>query len=211
MPSRLTDIYTTLFAHFGPQHWWPGDTPIEITVGAILTQNTAWTNVERAIANLRDAGLLDFASLLALPTGELAQYIRPAGYYNLKAKRLHNLLAMVAARHADLDGFLSQDTESLRQALLAVNGIGPETADSIALYAAGKPLFVVDAYTHRILHRHGLAEEEADYHSLQERFMTELPPDPQLYNEYHALIVRLGKEYCRKSSPRCTGCPLEHL
>lgn len=211
MPARLFDIYTALFDHFGPQHWWPGDTPFEIMVGAVLTQNTAWTNVSRAIANLRDADLLRFDAVLALPTAELARFIRPAGYYNLKAKRLHNLLARIASEHGDLDAFLGQDTKALRESLLAINGIGPETADSIALYAAGKPLFVIDAYTHRILNRHGLAPEEADYHSLQKRFMDELPSDPRLFNEFHALLVRLGKEFCKKSTPLCQGCPLEHF
>jgi len=179
-------------------------------VGAVLTQNTNWENVARAIANLKRAGVLDFAQLCAISPGALAELIRPCGYYNVKAKRLKALLAAMEER-GGLDLFFQEETGPLRERLLAVNGIGKETADSILLYAAERPVFVVDAYTHRILNRHGLVPEECGYDELQEFFMDSLPRDPALFNEYHALLVRAGKEFCRKSSPRCQGCPLEDL
>jgi endonuclease-3 related protein len=214
MGSTLADIYTALLDHFGPQHWWPGETPFEVLVGAVLTQNTSWTNVSRAIHNLRDENLLSLAALAGLPEETLAEKIRPAGYYNLKARRLKNLLACIAGDEAsagDLDRFFAQETLTLREKLLAVKGIGPETADAILLYAAHKPIFVVDAYTYRMLTRHGLISAETDYAEMQELFMDTLPADAALYNEYHALIVRLGKEYCKKSRPRCPQCPLRHF
>jgi len=211
MPNQFEEIYHRLLEHFGPQHWWPGDTPLEITVGAVLTQNTSWENVEKAIANLKAADLLDLHRLTALPTSMLAELIRPSGYYNLKAVRLHNLLRAITAEHPNLESFFADDLQALRETLLAVKGIGPETADSILLYAAGKPTFVVDAYTHRLLSRHGLVWEETDYHEMQELFLANLPEDVALFNEYHALIVRVGKEYCRKTRPRCGECPLRDL
>lgn len=206
--DRLLAIYRTLAEAFGPQHWWPGETPLEIAVGAVLTQNTNWANVEKAIGNLKAHDLLDLEKLATLPPEILAHYIRPAGYYNLKAKRLQNLLRLIHVQSGDLDAFLARPAEQLRQTLLAVKGIGPETADSIILYAANQPIFVVDAYTHRLLLRHNLISEEADYHEIQELFMDNLPPDPALYNEYHALIVRCGKQFCKKSKPDCRACPL---
>jgi endonuclease-3 related protein len=207
---RIPEIHDRLLAYFGPQHWWPGETPFEIMVGAVLTQNTAWTNVEKGIANLKERGLLTFAAMAALPHAVLAELIRPCGYFNVKATRLHNLFALIRERFAgDLERFAAEELPDLRQALLAVKGIGPETADSILLYAAGKPTFVVDAYTHRILSRHGLVpEEEVLYDEMQRLFMAALPPDPELFNEYHALIVRTAKEFCKKSNPRCGECPL---
>jgi len=208
MATPLLAIYHRLLDHFGPQHWWPGDTPFEVLVGAVLTQNTNWTNVSRAIDNLKTAGLLTPETLHELPAAVLAEYIRPSGYYNLKAKRLKNLLALIASHQDGLDGLFALETDALRQELLTVKGIGPETADSICLYAAEKPLFVVDAYTHRIFSRHDILPEEADYHEIQELFMDSLPADTALYNEYHALIVRLGKEFCKKSKPLCDSCPL---
>jgi len=204
--AALKDIYNRLLAHFGPQHWWPGDSPFEIMVGAVLTQNTNWSNVEKAIANLKAAGLLAPAALAALPVAELAELIRPAGYHNLKAARLKNLLALIAAH--GIEALLAQPTHILRELLLSVKGIGPETADSILLYAANRPIFVVDAYTHRILFRHGLMSEDCDYFQMQELFMSHLEEDAALFNEYHALIVRVGKEFCRKSTPNCAACPL---
>ncbi len=211
--QSLIEIYDRLFAFFGPQHWWPGETPFEIIVGAVLTQNTAWTNVEKAITNLKDLGLLSFEAMVTLPHAALADLIRPCGYFNVKASRLHNLLAMIQARYdGDLELLAQEELPALRQILLEVNGIGPETADSILLYAASKPTFVIDAYTHRLLSRHGLAAEEgADYYEMQEMFMASLPNTPALFNEYHALIVRTGKEFCKKSSPRCAECPLAEL
>ncbi len=210
LSDEIQEIYDRLFAFFGPQHWWPGDTPFEIMVGAVLTQNTAWGNVEKAIANLKGRGLLSFEAMAALPTDVLADLIRPCGYFNVKARRLHNLLALIQDRYqGDLDLFAQEERAVLRQALLEVNGIGPETADSILLYAAGKAVFVVDAYTHRLPSRHGLtAEEGAGYEEMQELFMDSLANEPALFNEYHALIVRTGKEFCKKTTPRCAECPL---
>jgi len=211
--STLVDIYTALLDHFGPQQWWPGETPFEVMVGAVLTQNTNWTNVSRAIANLQEENLLSLAALANLPEAVLAEKIRPSGYYNLKARRLKNLLALISREEpaGDLDRFFSRETLILREKLLSVKGIGPETADSILLYAAQKPVFVVDAYTYRMLTRHGLIGEETDYAEMQDLFMGNLPADVKLYNEFHALIVRLGKEYCKKSRPRCQQCPLRQF
>jgi endonuclease-3 related protein len=211
--STLHHIYTALFDHFGPQQWWPGETPLEVLVGAVLTQNTNWANVSRAIGNLKEENLLSFAALDSLSDAVLAEKIRPSGYFNLKARRLKNLLALISREEpaGDLDLFFAQETATLREKLLSAKGIGPETADSILLYAAGKPVFVVDAYTYRMLTRHGLIGEETDYAEMQELFMAALPADAALFNEYHALIVRLGKEYCKKSRPRCQQCPLRHF
>ncbi|MCJ7601034.1 MAG: endonuclease III domain-containing protein [Desulfobulbaceae bacterium] len=212
MPT-LVNIYTSLFDHFGPQKWWPGETPLEVLVGAVLTQNTNWANVSRAIANLKEENLLAFATLDSLSEAELAENIRPSGYFNLKARRLKNLLALIRQEEpaGDLDLFFSRETSTLREKLLSVKGIGPETADSILLYAAQKPVFVVDTYTYRMLTRHGLIGQETDYAEMQELFMDTLPADAKLFNEYHALIVRLGKEYCKKSRPRCQQCPLRQF
>jgi endonuclease-3 related protein len=208
--ALLREIYARLLAHFGPQHWWPGETPFEVMVGAVLTQNTSWQNVEKAIANLKEAGLLSPAALAALPSEVLAEQIRPAGYHNLKAGRLKNLLALITAQ-GGAEALLAQPTAELRELLLAVKGIGPETADSIVLYAAGRPVFVVDAYTHRICSRHGLIAADCDYFQLQELFMDNLAENAALFNEYHALLVRLGKDFCKKSKPRCEACPLTDL
>ena len=223
--TPLLAIYHRLREFFGPQHWWPGESPLEIMVGAVLTQNTAWSNVEKAIANLKGAELLPssagpdpvaaqqdcLARLAATPAPLLAELIRPAGYYNLKTARLLNLLHHLTSQYDDLADFFSRPTGELRRKLLAVKGIGPESADSILLYAANRPVFVVDAYTHRIFGRHQLLPEEADYHLIQESFSDVLPEEAPLYNEYHALIVRTGKEFCRKSKPRCQACPLNDL
>ncbi len=209
MANKILDIYSLLFEHFGPQHWWPGETPIEIMVGAVLTQNTNWQNVCKAIANLKDMGVLNYSSLCNLSHEGLAQHIRPSGYYNLKAKRLKNLLGMIEEKYdGELGLFIDDDLEESRKNLLMVSGVGPETADSILLYVTQKPIFVVDSYTHRIFSRHNLLEEESDYHSIQELFMGALPQDVQMMNEYHALIVRLAKEYCKKKNPLCETCPL---
>ena len=210
MPTgkRIREIHDLLLARFGPQYWWPGETPFEVMVGAVLTQNTNWGNVSLAITALRQAGLLSFAAMEQAPLETLAALIRPSGYYNQKAKRLKGLLAAIRESNGDLESFLSLPTPELREQLLAIKGIGQETADSIILYAAGRPIFVVDAYTHRVLSRHSLVGEESDYREMQELFMDTLPADPQLFNEYHALLVRVGKEYCKKSTPRCEECPL---
>ena len=208
--NKFQEIYTLLYDHFGPQGWWPGDSPFEIMVGAVLTQNTNWENVCKAIANLKEAGMLSFSALSALHVDQLALLIKPSGYFNIKAKRLKNLLQMIAERYnGKLELLLNDDLTNGRKALLSVKGVGPETADSILLYAANHPIFVVDTYTHRIFSRHSLTAEENDYHSLQEEFHDRLPAQSTLYNEYHALLVTLGKGYCRKSNPRCALCPLQ--
>ncbi|MEX2169054.1 MAG: endonuclease III domain-containing protein [Pirellulales bacterium] len=208
---RLTEIYDRLYAAYGPQKWWPGETPFEVLVGAVLVQNTAWRNVERALAILREQGLMTPRKLYALAPEDLAEYIRSAGYFRLKAQRLRNLLKLIVERYdGSLAALFDQDVESLRRELLTVNGIGPETADSIVLYAAGLPSFVVDTYTHRILSRHGWMEPEADYHQLKEHFESQLPVDVPLYNEFHALLVRVGHHHCSKT-PNCEGCPLAEL
>lgn len=210
--NKFTKIFTMLYDHFGPQEWWPGDSPFEIMVGAILTQNTNWANVQKAIANLKEAEFLSFPALSVLPVDELAQLIKPAGYFNIKAKRLKNFLQMINEQYnGKLERFLDTDLPAARYALLSVKGIGPETADSILLYAANHPVFVVDAYTHRIFSRHHLVAEESTYHLIQEEFHDQLPTQSALYNEYHALIVTLGKNYCRKNNPRCSQCPLQGI
>jgi len=209
LASRLRDFYEILFQAFGPQGWWPGETPFEVALGAILTQNTNWKNVAQVIANLKADNLLNPRILRELPQAELARRIRPAGYYNLKAARVQNFLADFAQHFMDSPSAPpAQDLETLRTRLLAVKGIGPETADSILLYAWEKPIFVVDAYTFRILSRHALVFENCSYEEMQALFMDHLPPDVSLFQEYHALLVRLGKEFCRPA-PRCSGCPLE--
>ena len=210
--NAFIEAYTRLFEHFGAQKWWPGETAIEIVVGAVLTQNTNWENVRRAIVNLKDAGVLDLYSLLELPPEMLAKYVRPSGYYNIKARRLKNLLCMIRDNYGgNLDGLLADQTATARENLLSVQGIGPETADSILLYAGGHPVFVIDAYTHRIFSRHGLVAEESDYDSIQEVFESRLPRDPALYNEFHALIVMTGKHFCKKTTPLCHRCPLREF
>ncbi len=210
--NKLLEIYEILLDHFGPQGWWPGETPFEIMVGAVLTQNTNWTNVSKAIANLRKEGLLSLEILHDLDVEFLAEKIRPAGYFNLKAARLKNLLNFVAREYnGSLEEMFAVDTHILREEILTVKGIGPETADSILLYAGNKPVFVVDAYTHRIFARHNIIAEEDGYHEIQEYFALSLPEDVALFNEYHALIVRLGKEFCKKSKPLCSQCPLGKL
>ncbi len=209
--ETLTEIYQLLYDAFGPQHWWPGDTQFEIITGAILTQNTNWSNVEKAIANLKSADLLSPEKLYHIDTSQLAELIRPAGYYNIKAKRLKNLINWLFENY---DGKLSNleglDTEQLRAELLSVKGVGRETADSILLYALDRPVFVVDAYTARVAFRHGLIEPDADYEQLRELFQSNLPQDTNLFNEYHALLVRLGKKFCRPKA-QCHACPLEKL
>ncbi len=213
-PNPLLQIYDILLKAFGPQHWWPGDTPIEVVVGAILTQNTNWTNVEKAIRNLKAAGLLDAPSrwgahaLRRVPIEKLAELIRPAGYYNVKAQRLKSFFGWLDARYGgDLDRMFARHTSALRAELLEVRGVGPETADSMLLYAGQKLSFVVDAYTYRIFCRHQLIPADTTYDEIKEFFESRLPQDVQLYNEYHALIVAVGKRYC-KPKPLCDPCPL---
>ena len=209
--ETLIEIYQLLYDAFGPQHWWPGDTQFEIITGAILTQNTNWANVEKAIANLKSADLLSPEKLYHIDVSQLTELIRPAGYYNIKAKRLKNLINWLFENY---DGKLSNledlDTEQLRAELLSVKGVGRETADSILLYALDRPVFVVDAYTARVAFRHGLIEPDADYEQLRELFQSNLPQDAKLFNEYHALLVKVGKEFCRPKA-KCQNCPLEKL
>jgi endonuclease-3 related protein len=201
-------MYRTMERALGPQGWWPGQTRFEVIVGAILTQNTAWTNVARAIANLRRAHVLSPQALAALPTSRLARLVRSSGYYRTKARRVKRFLRFLQARYRlDLSRMLAERPSSLRKELLAVPGIGPETADSILLYAGNVPIFVVDAYTRRILQRHGLIRPDATYDAMQALFMGNLPPDASLYNEYHALLVAVGKDFCRPV-PHCEDCPL---
>lgn len=207
----LVQIYNTLFKSFGPQHWWPGDTPFEIAVGAILTQNTNWGNVEKAINNLKESGTLDAHILHKMPHAKLASLIKSAGYFNIKAKRLKHFLAFLTNNYKGvIENMKDEDLYELRRRLLEVNGIGPETADSILLYSLDKPTFVIDAYTKRVLIRHNIIPESATYHEMQELFHNNLPADAAIYNEYHALFVMTGKHFC-KPKPKCQGCPLEKI
>ncbi len=208
----LMEIYHRLYSAFGPQHWWPGDGPVEVMVGAVLTQNTNWANVEKAINNLKQAECLDLASLNRISVDELAVLIRPSGYYNVKARRLKALVEFICREFScRVEDMEKVETYKLRERLLGISGLGPETVDSILLYALGRPIFVVDAYTKRIFSRHRLCFEDVDYQELQCQIMSSLDPDVGLFNEYHALLVRLGKEYCRKTNPNCLGCPLNGL
>ena len=203
-------VYDKLYAHYGPQEWWPADSPFEVAVGAILTQNTNWENVAKAIENLKRADLLSFTAMQQMPVEELAEYIRPSGYYTIKAQRLKNLLQMLEDEYEGELQFLCDDSlEGARENLLRVKGVGPETADAILLYVAEKPIFVIDTYTHRVFSRHEIVLEEHDYFSLQQEFLDSLPEDVQLFNEFHALIVAVGKEFCKKGKPRCKECPLQ--
>lgn len=209
--GQLKEIYELLLNRFGPQYWWPADSPFEVIVGAILTQNTSWVNVEKAIDNLKAADLLEAEKLHHLEMSELAELIRPAGYFNIKAKRLKNFINWLFGNYnGQLENLENLSTDSLRIELLCVKGIGPETADSILLYAFERPIFVVDTYTARIAVRHYLIESDADYEQLQYLFESKLPADVKLFNEYHALLVCLGKEFCRPK-PLCSNCPLKEL
>ena len=205
------EIYERLFLAYGPQHWWPARTRVEIVVGAILTQNTAWSNVERAIDNLRRAKVLSWSALRDLPASELAELIRPSGTYDVKAKRLGSFVRYLWENHnGSLRSLLNGELESARERLLSIHGIGPETADAILLYAGNRASFVVDAYTRRILRRHYLCGDRAAYETLRGLFHAALPADPSLFNQYHALFVSLGKKHCR-SRARCEGCPLAEM
>lgn len=209
--ETLRDVYRRLYVAFGPQHWWPAKTPLEVVVGAILTQNTAWTNVERAIASLARADALDWRRLRDLSEEELAGLIRSAGTYRLKAKRLKTFVDALWRDHGGcLEAMLGGDLEDARRRLLAIHGIGPETADAILLYAGGRPTFVVDAYTKRFLRRHHLIDGGAGYEHVRGLFQESITPDGQVYNEYHALLVELGKRHCRTKAS-CEGCPLAEL
>lgn len=200
--------------HFGHLHWWPGETPLEVSVGAILTQNTSWANVERAIANLKTAGCLEPKELYALPESKLAELIRPAGYFNIKARRLRAFLRVLVEESAgDLNRLFAGETNVVRERLLAIKGIGPETADSMLLYAGGHSSFVIDAYTKRIFHLYNWGEDDAGYDDLKalcESALNEKPPSERLdyWQDYHAQLVMVGKHFCRPRRPRCELCPL---
>jgi endonuclease-3 related protein len=209
--QALLNIYRRLLAHYGPQHWWPAEEPFEVIVGAILTQSAAWGNVEKAIANLRASNALSPKALRQLSTPKLAKLVRPCGYYNAKALKLKSFTYWLGNHYDyDLDRLFASNVDELRQQLLSINGIGQETADSIILYAADKPIFVVDAYTRRIISRIGLAPAKNSYADYQALFMENLPPDAKLFNEYHALLVYLGKKVCRPQ-PLCPQCCLSEL
>lgn len=204
----LDEIYARLLERYGPQRWWPGDGPLEVMVGAILVQNTAWRNAEKAIANLKRGAALSVEGLLKLGPSELAERIRPAGYFNRKAERLLSLLRFLMEKYqGDLERMRSESSSKLRAELLEVKGIGPETADAILLYALGHPVFVVDAYTYRIFRRHALVSEETSYEELQE-IASGGSAELERYQEFHALLVRVGQDYC-KTREECEGCPLK--
>src|SRR5712672_3819065 len=208
-PASLRRYYDSLFAAHGPQHWWPGRTTFEIIVGAILTQNTSWSNVEIAMRNLRREKLLAPGAIERATLPRLAKFIRSSGYFRQKAKKLKYFVRFLRSEYGgSLNRMFRSPTAVLREKLLNVHGVGPETADAILLYAGKPPLFVVDAYTRRMLERHGLAEPAHSYEEIRQLFERSLPSDVSLYNEFHALIVRNGKEYCRTSNPRCSECHL---
>ncbi len=208
MREMLTEIFNRLYEKFGEQHWWPADTKDEVVIGAVLTQNTAWSNVEKAIVNLKKAGVLSLKDIVCVDEGLLKELIKPAGFFNQKAIYLKNVANFIE-NHGGFSHLSKKSTHELRRMLLSVKGVGKETADSILLYAFERPVFVVDAYTKRLVSRHRLSED-LTYDSLQGLFMENLPLDVNLFNEYHALIVKLAKVYCKKK-PLCRGCPLEGL
>lgn len=206
--QTLRQFFNTLLNAYGPQGWWPGNSCTDCVIGAILTQNTSWKNVEKALGQMETAGLLDWAALREIPTPDLAEHIRPAGYYNLKAKRLKNFVGWLWNHYdGEFDRLENVPLHDLREQLLSINGVGRETADAILLYALDKPSFVIDAYTGRVARRHGLIDEEADYEQLKALFEDNLPEDVAMFNEYHALLVEVGKRHC-KPRAQCEGCPL---
>ncbi len=205
----LDEYYNSLFTAFGPQHWWPGKTPFEVIVGAVLTQNTSWTNVERAISNLRGAGLLSPSAIEKVPLRRLERLIRSSGYFRQKARKLKAFCGFLRGEYGgSLKRMFETPTIVLREKLLGVFGIGPETADSILLYAGDHPVFVVDAYAKRMLSRHGWTRENAKYDDVRWMFEREFPGDVKRFNEFHALIVHTGKNFCRTRDPLCGECPL---
>ncbi len=211
-PSReeLLRVFDRLLSRYGRQGWWPAESTFEVMIGAILTQNTAWSNVERAIRNLKDAGVLSFRELPAVPKARLSELIRPAGYFNVKAERLLDFCGFLIENGGEC-ALREMDTGALRKVLLSVKGIGPETADDILLYAFERPVFVIDAYTRRIFSRLGLAQGDEDYESLRAGFESALGPHVKRYNEYHALLVRHAKEACAGRKLRCETCCLEEI
>lgn len=211
MHNLLMEIYKRLYQAYGPRHWWPGESALEIMVGAILTQNTSWRNVEKAIQSLKDKGVLTIEGIHRLKTSELGALIRSSGTYRVKADRLKAFIGFLIGQYeGDLQKMKKEPLDRLRRRLLEVKGVGPETADSILLYALGKPVFVVDAYTKRILLRHGIASPRSSYEEIRRLFMDHLPFNEQLFNEYHALLVYLGKKVCKKV-PQCDLCPINNI
>lgn len=210
MRQRLLKIFDILLETFGERHWWPGETALEVIVGAVLTQNTSWKNVEKAIVSLKSAGLMDVDRLYEVEDTILAQHIRSSGYYNLKTARLKNIINVIHDEYgSSIEQLRNNGTNKLREKLLGIKGIGEETADSILLYALEKPIFVIDAYTRRFLAGHGLYDGPYRYADMQAFFMDSLPSDTYLFNEYHALIVALCQSHCLKRAPRCAECPLK--
>ena len=209
--AELRDIYKRLWKAYGPQHWWPADSATEVVIGAILTQNTAWANVERAVANLRRANCLNWTTLRDLPEARLARLIQPSGTFRVKAARLKAFVEVLWRDHGgSLEALLAGPLLRVRHRLLSIPGIGPETADAILLYAGGRPSFVVDAYTRRVLRRHHLLDGAADYEAARSLFHRSIRPHARTYNEYHALLVAVGKRHCRARA-LCEGCPLADL
>ena len=203
-------IYCQLLKQIGPRHWWPADSSFEVIIGAVLTQNTAWLNVKKTITNLKQNDLLSPKALDKIPEEKLASLIRSSGYFNQKAKKIKQFVNYFLNHYqGSIEKMSRRDTKTLRKELLSIYGIGPETADSILLYALQKPIFVVDTYTSRILYRHGWLHENPDYQELQGFFMQRLPNDVALFNEFHALLDYIGHFYCRKT-PRCDLCPLKN-
>jgi endonuclease-3 related protein len=205
----LIDIFDALYSTFGPQHWWPAKSDFEVIVGAILTQSVSWVNVEKAIRNLKKESLLSIDAILEADEKSLAGLIKSTRFYNQKAAKLKNFCNYIKTRYTgDIYEMFKNDVLKIRQELLSIKGLGAETADSIILYAAKKPIFVVDSYTKRVFFRMGFFDDSIDYQSMQDFFMKHLPKDTKLYNEYHALIVKLGKDYCLSRQPKCEVCPL---
>jgi len=208
----LMRYFTAMSQNLGPMRWWPARTPFEVIVGAILTQNTSWGNVERAIANLRSAQMLTPSAISAARMARLAALVRPSGYFRQKAKKLKAFVRFLQREYGgSLKRMFATPTEVLREKLLSVHGIGPETADSILLYAGEHAVFVVDAYTHRIFGRHGITNGKPEYENVRALVEAALPRDSQLFNEFHALVVNTAKNWCRKKEPRCAECPLGSL
>lgn len=209
--KKLLRIYHRLHDSIGPRQWWPGDSPFEVIIGAILTQNTSWGNVEKAIKALKEENLLDPFKLYNIEEETLAKTIKSSGFFNIKAKRIKNFIGFLFEIYqGSIAKMFSEKLTPLREKLLKINGIGPETADSILLYAGEKPIFVIDAYTKRILIRHNLISKEASYSEMQEFFMKNSEKDVRMFNEYHALLVYIGKNFCKKI-PNCDSCPMKGL
>ncbi|MEA3332884.1 MAG: hypothetical protein U9Q58_04740 [Pseudomonadota bacterium] len=208
--SDLIEVYETLLAAFGPQHWWPAKGPEEMIIGALLTQNTTWKNVEKALVNLRLDHQLSFSAISTTPLAKLQEQIKPSGYFRQKSERLKEMASAII-KAGGLGQLRQKTTPDLRTWFLALKGVGPETADSILLYAFNRPIFVIDAYTLRICKRHRWLQASANYAEAQIYFTLELPAAPAIFNEFHALLVQIGKNFCRPKNPVCEKCPLKHL